>query len=305
MAISGVYRTWVQKVAWKGPWMEDELLNIWSCDMRAAIQWKYIVPDNVIQQLINSHLQSRTTFDPRLLPVPVSPSKTQTMSRNLFTLKPHYLGTNYPTAYVTLTLWPPLNPHLNVLKSVILPMSRLFSWVRYTCGSNGEEKLILVIISFSYMYMESAQSLLFGNVHNNNNNHHHYYQCFLIRRSIYKAENISNIHFHWLWASTSGAPVISLYFLLGEQEPAYTPQVEAISPTLPTEDSTNRQYKEELLQSISKLEGEITSVEQQIQKLKKKEVRAVTTFGCLRKTRIIVLTLPCFCVTQVFELRLR
>ncbi|XP_025090723.1 nuclear receptor corepressor 1-like isoform X5 [Pomacea canaliculata] len=56
-----------------------------------------------------------------------------------------------------------------------------------------------------------------------------------------------------------------------KREPAYTPQVEAISPTLPTEDSTNRQYKEELLQSISKLEGEITSVEQQIQKLKKKE----------------------------------
>ena len=56
------------------------------------------------------------------------------------------------------------------------------------------------------------------------------------------------------------------------QEPAYTPQVEAISPTLPTEDSSNRQFKEELLQNISKKDGEITTVEAQISKLKKKEV---------------------------------
>ncbi|KAK7506028.1 hypothetical protein BaRGS_00002750, partial [Batillaria attramentaria] len=54
-------------------------------------------------------------------------------------------------------------------------------------------------------------------------------------------------------------------------EPAYTPQVEAISPTLPTEDSSNRQYKEELLQNISKLDGEINSAEVQIGKLKKKQ----------------------------------
>ena len=50
--------------------------------------------------------------------------------------------------------------------------------------------------------------------------------------------------------------------------------MEAISPTLPTEDSSNRQFKEELLQNISKKDGEITAVEAQIAKLRKKEVMA-------------------------------
>ena len=71
--------------------------------------------------------------------------------------------------------------------------------------------------------------------------------------------------------SSSSAVFFSVFCV---QEPAYTPQVEAISPTLPTEDSSNRQFKEELLQNISKKDGEITAVEAQIAKLRKKEVMA-------------------------------
>ena len=63
----------------------------------------------------------------------------------------------------------------------------------------------------------------------------------------------------------------------------YNPQVEAISPTLPTEDkselSTMRSSKDELLQSISKVDREISKVEQQITKLKKKQVR-FNHFSC-------------------------
>lgn len=58
--------------------------------------------------------------------------------------------------------------------------------------------------------------------------------------------------------------------------PAYNPQVEAISPTLPSEamqeDATFRTTKNDLLQQISKVDREITKTESQIQKLKKKQV---------------------------------
>ena len=47
--------------------------------------------------------------------------------------------------------------------------------------------------------------------------------------------------------------------------------MEAISPTLPTEDSSQRQYKEELLQSITKKDAEIQTIKNQIENLKKKE----------------------------------
>ncbi|KAG8223441.1 hypothetical protein J437_LFUL008521 [Ladona fulva] len=59
------------------------------------------------------------------------------------------------------------------------------------------------------------------------------------------------------------------------KEPVYTPQVEAISPTLPSdslqEDTTFRSTKDELLQQITKVDREIAKAESQIQKLKKKQ----------------------------------
>lgn len=56
------------------------------------------------------------------------------------------------------------------------------------------------------------------------------------------------------------------------------PQVEAISPTLPSEDgrpdlSPQRTSKDELLNAINKLDREIAQVESQTTKLKKKQVR--------------------------------
>ena len=60
------------------------------------------------------------------------------------------------------------------------------------------------------------------------------------------------------------------------KEPLYNPQVEAISPTLPPDDtSNNRSSKDELLQAISKMDREISKVETQMQKLQKKQVRCV------------------------------
>ncbi|CAG7829944.1 unnamed protein product [Allacma fusca] len=58
--------------------------------------------------------------------------------------------------------------------------------------------------------------------------------------------------------------------------PAYNPQVEAISPTLPSEslrdESPLRSTKEELLQQIARVDREIAKTESQIAKLKKKKV---------------------------------
>lgn len=61
------------------------------------------------------------------------------------------------------------------------------------------------------------------------------------------------------------------------QEPAYNPQVEAISPTLPVEivqeDVNFRATKDGLLQQIAQVDREIAKAESQIIKLKKKQVR--------------------------------
>lgn len=61
------------------------------------------------------------------------------------------------------------------------------------------------------------------------------------------------------------------------QQPAYTPQVEAISPTLPNEDTRNdlspfKSTRDELTRNIERLDREISEVETQIGKLKKKQV---------------------------------
>ncbi|XP_023222534.1 nuclear receptor corepressor 1-like [Centruroides sculpturatus] len=61
-----------------------------------------------------------------------------------------------------------------------------------------------------------------------------------------------------------------------KKEPAYTPQVEAISPTLPTDElqqdlSPHRSSKDELLQAINRIDREINQVETQTSKLKKRK----------------------------------
>ncbi len=61
------------------------------------------------------------------------------------------------------------------------------------------------------------------------------------------------------------------------QEPAYNPQVEAISPTLPGEDtraelSSVKSSKNEVLGQITKVDHEIGIAEGQISKLRKKMV---------------------------------
>ena len=62
------------------------------------------------------------------------------------------------------------------------------------------------------------------------------------------------------------------------QEPAYNPQVEAISPTLPADEAKPglqmRSSKDELLQAIGRVDREISKVESQISKLQKKQVRS-------------------------------
>ncbi|XP_059147260.1 uncharacterized protein LOC131934989 isoform X3 [Physella acuta] len=58
-----------------------------------------------------------------------------------------------------------------------------------------------------------------------------------------------------------------------KREPAYTPQVEAISPILPQEDPANKILREELLANIDKVDREMVNVEQQISKLKKKQAQ--------------------------------
>ncbi|CAG2100531.1 unnamed protein product [Medioppia subpectinata] len=67
-----------------------------------------------------------------------------------------------------------------------------------------------------------------------------------------------------------------------KKEPAYTPQVEAISPTLPNDD--NRQdlspfktTKDELLQNINKIDREIMQTETQLTKLRKKQELELVT----------------------------
>ena len=57
-----------------------------------------------------------------------------------------------------------------------------------------------------------------------------------------------------------------------KREPTYNPQVEAISPTLPPEDNPSKTFKDEQVQAITRVEHEISQVEQQIKNLKKKQV---------------------------------
>lgn len=88
----------------------------------------------------------------------------------------------------------------------------------------------------------------------------------------------------------------------------YTPQVEAISPTLPAdnmqEDANFRSTKDELLQQISKVDSEIAKTESTIQKLKKKNVsieqlhKLSTDFlHYVKNIRI----LPSFTITLIFQ----
>ena len=49
----------------------------------------------------------------------------------------------------------------------------------------------------------------------------------------------------------------------------YNPQVEAISPTLPSEDKDEKSSKDELLQNINNMDREITKLESTISKLKR------------------------------------
>jgi nuclear receptor co-repressor 1 len=60
-----------------------------------------------------------------------------------------------------------------------------------------------------------------------------------------------------------------------QEQPAYNPQVEAISPTLPPdsmqEDAAFRATKDDLLQQIAKVDREIAKAESEIAKLKKKQ----------------------------------
>ncbi|XP_041350209.1 uncharacterized protein LOC121369305 isoform X2 [Gigantopelta aegis] len=56
-----------------------------------------------------------------------------------------------------------------------------------------------------------------------------------------------------------------------KREPTYNPQVEAISPTLPPEDNPSKTFKDEQVAAITRVEREISQVEQQIKNLKKKQ----------------------------------
>ena len=56
------------------------------------------------------------------------------------------------------------------------------------------------------------------------------------------------------------------------QEPAYTPQVEAISPTLPQEDPEIKMLQKKLTDRLNRVEMDIKLVEQQIANVKKKQV---------------------------------
>lgn len=76
---------------------------------------------------------------------------------------------------------------------------------------------------------------------------------------------------------TGAPPLLPLSRVHVSAQPAYTPQVEAISPTLPNDE--NRQdlspfkiTKDELVQNINRIDREISEAELQIAKLRKKQV---------------------------------
>ena len=61
------------------------------------------------------------------------------------------------------------------------------------------------------------------------------------------------------------------HIFFSPQEPAYNPQVEAISPTLPPEETLKAQkIKEEISEKLNLVEREIAIAKQQIQTKKKK-----------------------------------
>ena len=59
---------------------------------------------------------------------------------------------------------------------------------------------------------------------------------------------------------------------------AYKPQVEAISPTLPVDNALENQIRhsrDELVQNIHRIDREITNMDHNIEKLKRKQVGRV------------------------------
>lgn len=99
----------------------------------------------------------------------------------------------------------------------------------------------------------------------------------------------------------------------GGQEPAYNPQVEAISPTLPLDDYHQeplRASRDELLQQITKVDREILKAEAQINKLKKKQVcrKALIFESCLKIEKGLCSCIECLVTVRgvfVFSKNLR
>ena len=102
----------------------------------------------------------------------------------------------------------------------------------------------------------------------------------------------SSLFIYLCWGLRSGSqstycyyPIVISYCSLFIKEPAYNPQVEAISPTPPFEEKVElpgtRSSKDELLQSIAKVDREIAKVESQITKLKKKQVGCIIVIICM------------------------
>lgn len=85
------------------------------------------------------------------------------------------------------------------------------------------------------------------------------------------------------------------------QEPAYTPQVEAISPTLPSEEgrceSPMRVMKENILNNINRVDKEINQLESQLSKLHKK---MVSTY----KSLILCFSEICFHAFEILKTKL-
>lgn len=66
--------------------------------------------------------------------------------------------------------------------------------------------------------------------------------------------------------------------MLLQEQPAYTPQVEAISPTLPNDsvqDEAFRLTKDDLLNQIHKIDREISKVESEAKTLRRKEIELI------------------------------
>lgn len=66
--------------------------------------------------------------------------------------------------------------------------------------------------------------------------------------------------------------LLKILFILFQE--SYNPQTEAISPTLPDEapDTSNKAPKDEIINSIHRVDREISKVDTQVTKLQKKKV---------------------------------